>query len=55
MPFWMGLPGAMKCQTAPAASVPAKMMFELNSVPWSLTMRLASTMLAQNPDDLLLT
>ena len=35
----IGLPGAMKCQATPVASVQASMAFEVNSVPWSLTIR----------------
>jgi hypothetical protein len=39
MPFCIGLPGAMKCQGTPVASLQASIAFEVNSVPWSLTIR----------------
>lgn len=35
----IGLPGAMPCQGAPVSSLQASIAFEVNSGPWSLTIR----------------
>ncbi len=39
IPFCIGLPRAMKCQGTPVSSLQASIAFEVNSVPWSLTIK----------------
>jgi hypothetical protein len=39
IPFCIGFPGAMKRQGTPASSLQASIALEVNSVPWSETIR----------------